>query len=114
MEMSVVSKQDAYTHVALSGRLDPESVRAKGYTFHEYTAAEGKPTLVDMSDVDFLASLGVGMLLQAAKELAVSGAKLVLVNPQQMVEGTLRSAGIVGMILIARDTEEAKRAVGVA
>ena len=113
MEMSVVSKQDEYTHVALAGRLDPESVRAKGYTFHEYTAAEGKPTIVDVGGVEFLASLGVGMLLQAAKELAVSGAKLVLVNPQKMVEGTLRSAGIVGMIHIARDTDEAKRAIGV-
>ena len=114
MEMSVVSRQDEYTHVALTGRMDPDSIREKGYTFHEYTAAMGKPTLVDVSEVEFLASLGVGMLLQAAKELALSGAKLVLVNPQQMVEGTLRSAGIVGLIHIARDTAEGKRAIGVA
>lgn len=107
MELRVVGQKDDLTHIALSGKLDVEGEAAIGAEFQRLTLDEKKSTVVDMSGVTYLASLGIRLLFTCAKRLAASHKKMVVLNPQPMVEETLKTSGTVNLIPIARDFEEA-------
>ena len=109
MNVKEVAADKRHTHVALAGRIDPDGVHEKGYEFHKLAAFPHRNLVVDMAEVTFIASLGIGMLLTAAKELAATGNKMVLLSPQKLVEGTLRTAGLTGLIHISRSLDEALR-----
>jgi anti-sigma B factor antagonist len=95
------------THVALVGRLDVAGLHAVDVKFHAYTAARKKPTLVDLSGLEFIASLGMGMLISCAKSLERNKVKMVLLSPIGQVEEALKAVGIDQVIPIARSTDEA-------
>jgi len=95
MELKVVRSDDQLTHLALSGRLDVA----------EHTKAK-KPVVVDMSEVSFLASLGIRMLFQGAKALFADGSKLVILKPQPLVEEILQTAGLTEIMPIVQDENE--------
>jgi anti-sigma B factor antagonist len=97
------------THLALIGKLDVAGLHATDVKFHGYSAARRKPTLVDMSQVEFIASLGMGMLISCAKSLHRHGAKMVLLRPTGIVEEALKAVGIDQVIPIAHSLEDAYR-----
>jgi anti-sigma B factor antagonist len=94
------------THVALVGRLDVAGLHEVDVKFHAYTAARRKPALVDMSGVDFITSLGMGMLISCAKSLQRHHVRMVLLKPTVLVGEALRAVGIDQVIPIV-DTQEA-------
>lgn len=98
MEMKTIKSDGDYTHLSLSGRLDIDGVREVETKFSAAVSAKGKPTIVDMTECAFLSSLGMRMLLGAAKTLKAKGAKLVLYNPQPLVLEALQTAGF-GLIM---------------
>ncbi len=61
-----------------------------------------------MSNVTFLASLGIRMLVEAAKGLKAPGAKIVLLKPQELVEKSLRSSGLHTILGMRHDVDEAR------
>ena len=65
--------------------------------------------MVDMSGVDFMASLGIRMLLSCAKSLHSHQAKLVLLSPQPLVASVLDSMGLDDILLVANDEAEARK-----
>ena len=72
MELKVIKADGDYTHVALCGRLDIDGVTSVEMNFTNVVSAKGKPAIVDMTEVSFIASLGMRMLLSAAKALRES------------------------------------------
>jgi anti-anti-sigma factor len=109
MELEMIERDDDITQVALIGRLDVTGLHDVDVEFHSHTAVRGKPTIVDVSAVDFIASLGMGMLISCAQSLQRSGASMVLLNPKGMVETTLKMAGIDQAIPVAHDIDDAIR-----
>jgi anti-anti-sigma factor len=109
IQLNEVQVDDRITHVALVGRLDVAGLHAVDVKFHGYTAARRRPTLVDLSGLEFLGSLGVGMFMSCARSLQRFGAKMVLLNPPPEVEEVLRAVGIEQGIPIVRSAEEAYR-----
>lgn len=101
MQLSIICANDSLTHVELVGRLDIESVNEIQDKFTFLTAARHRATLVDLSGVTFIGSLGMGMLVSVAKALHTRGAKMVLLKPAAPVEHSLRVAGIHEVIPIA-------------
>ena len=71
------------------------------------TTVRRKDTLVDVSQVTFIASLGMGMLVNAAKGLQRQGAKMVLLGPSTLVRHALEAAGINQVIPIANEESAA-------
>ncbi len=106
MQLEILRTDDTVTHVALSGRLDVEGVQAVSDQFVFATAPRGTATLVDLSKVAFLASLGISMLLSVAHALRPRGAKMVLCAPNQMVHKTLTAAGIDRLMPIVATVDE--------
>ncbi len=92
MRLKIIRDDDSIMHVAIVGRLDVQGVNDIQYEFLNQTTSLPKSTLVDLSQVPFLGSLGIGMLLSAAKSLERRGAKLVLLNPTALVTQALETA----------------------
>ena len=84
---------ESVTTLALEGRLDAATIITIQPEFMAKTAALKKPVLVDMSQVTFMASLCIRMLVEAAKVLKVSGARLALLKPTPLVEKALQASG---------------------
>jgi anti-anti-sigma factor len=108
-EIHVIESNDPVTHVALAGRLDSEGVDAIAIAFSGHTVARRRPTIVDLREVEFLASLAMGMIVRAARALKLHQAGMVLLAPREPVERALRSAQIDMITPIARDRDEALR-----
>jgi anti-anti-sigma factor len=111
IQLNQVQVDDRITHLAIIGQLDVAGLHAIDVRFHGYTAARRLPTLVDISGLDFIASLGMGMFVSCARSLQRSGVKMVLLNPKPEVEEVLKAVGIDQGIPIVRSVEEAHRAL---
>lgn len=105
MELKVIRADDEISHIALIGRMDHNGVSQVELKFLASTASRQKPALVDMSEVTFVVSLGIRMLLGAAKSLQATGNKMALVKTQPLVAETLRLAKLDEVFILA-DTEE--------
>ena len=107
MELRETARNDDITQVALIGKLDVAGLHSVDVKFHSATAARRRNAIVDFSGVDFISSLGIGMLVSCAKSLARHQARMVIVNPQPVVEEVLRLTAIDQAVPIVRTVEDA-------
>jgi anti-sigma B factor antagonist len=82
----VISEEAGVTKAELAGRLDTANVNDIEQQFTSGIMPKAQHTVVDLSNVSFIASLGIRMLLTTARGLAGRGAKLALfgANPAVM------------------------------
>lgn len=97
--------------ISLVGRLDNAGTHEIEAKFKELIAQPNISFIVDMSSVDFLASLGIRTLLLNAKEANSNGQKLVVLKPTQGVASVLKTAGIDSLIPVFTDQDEALAAL---
>jgi anti-anti-sigma factor len=100
------------TNIRLAGRMDVQGAQEIDLKFTGYTAKQ-RSVIVDLSGVNFLASIGIRTLLLAAKAVSGRGGKIVLLNPDDNVTKVLQMAGIDTMIPISRSLDDARLAVAV-
>lgn len=111
MKLTIIPRKDDITHVALAGRLDVTAADDVSTQFHSVIAARGKPAIVDLTDLEFIASLGIGALMECAWVLRGKGQKMVLMNPQERVERTLRVVSVETVVPITASLDEAVAAL---
>ena len=111
MQMDVSEIEGGIRQIRLAGRLDVEGTQAIDLKFTALTATRRAAIVVDLSQVSFLASIGMRTLLSSAKALALKGGKMVLLSPQPMVASALSTAGIDTLIPIHHDLESACKAL---
>ena len=111
MLLEAIERTDGITQVALVGRLDVTGLHEVDIKFHAATAARSRPAIVDLSGLEYIASLGMGMLISCAQSLRRKGHTMVLVGAQGDVDTALRRAGIDQAIPMASDIDEALRIV---
>ena len=109
--MDVKELPNGITEVKVVGRMDIKGVFAIEDGFASLADTKHK-LLVDMSDVTFLASLGIRTLVMSCKAVAAKGGDLVLLSPQENVEKVLKSAGIDQAIKIFASRDEAVAYLG--
>jgi anti-sigma B factor antagonist len=109
IQLNEIQMDDRITHLAIVGKLDITGLHAIDMKFHGYTAARRRPTLVDISGVDFITSLGMGLFISCARSLGRFGARMVLLQPQPEVEQALKAVGIDQGVPIVRTVEEGER-----
>ena len=98
---------DGVRKVSLAGRLDSAGVDLIETRFGAVIVAGGKPTVVDMAEVAFLASLGVRMLLSTTRSLSQKGSKLALYGAQPQVLEVIETMGFQDIVPIATSEAEA-------
>ncbi len=111
MELKILSEDSHLTKMAMAGKLDIQGEQAIGDDFRNALLRNNSNVLLDMTQVSYLASLGIRLLFKGAKDLAAQGKKLVVINPQPMVEDTLSSSGTAKFIPIAKSEEDALKLI---
>ncbi len=109
MEISSIGQSETLSHIKLTGRLDTPGVDRIEARFNAFTVAPARDAVIDLEHLDLITSMGIRMLVTAAKSLAVRGRKLVLLNPQGVVDETLQATDLYAIIPMARTLEEAER-----
>ena len=105
MEMTVVSLGDRVVKVTLVGRLDTQSVGRVEAQFLAHLAQDN--AIVDLSGVEFVASMGIRMLVSAAKTLRTRKAKLALFGAQPRVLQVLEAVSLQQIVPICATEAEA-------
>jgi anti-anti-sigma factor len=103
MELEIKNQSDQITYLALRGQLDTAGVGDVELNFTSHTVPRAKPLLLDMSEVTFLTSLGLRMLLTVAKALDRRGAKTVLLSPPPAVQQVLNLSGFDQLMPVHND-----------
>ena len=107
MQLNIIEQSPELILVGLVGRLDTAGVDQVETRFNAALHAT-RNAIVDLSAVEFLSSMGVRMLLAAAKALARGGRRMVLVAPRPLVEGALRHTAIDEIIPVRADMAGAR------
>lgn len=96
--------------VILEGRLDIEGSQAVDLRFSAMTTTARRQIVVDLSGVSFLASIGIRLLITAARGQHSRGGRVVLASAQPAVRKVLASSGIDQLIPVFDDLESARDA----
>jgi anti-sigma B factor antagonist len=114
MELTTEQLADGVQKIALSGRMDSAGTEQIDLRFTGLTVTRPALIVVDLSQVSFLASIGMRTLLTCAKALALRGGHMALAAPQTLVEEVLRLAGIDALIPVYADIGSACEGLKVA
>jgi anti-anti-sigma factor len=111
IRLDLVEASDALTCVALFGRLDADGVGRIETALTDQVVARRKPAVIDITGVEFIASMGIGMLISLAKSMGVHGLGLavVAVGPASEI---LKLAEMPRIFPVVGTRDEAFRALG--
>jgi anti-sigma B factor antagonist len=96
--------------VVLSGRIDIAGAHAIDMPM-SIVAGTRRAVVIDLSAVEFMASMGLRTIVVSAKAIMNKRGKVVLLSPQPQVEEVITVSGIDDLIPICRDEAEAIAAV---
>lgn len=106
MKLTQLESTDRITNLLLSGSLDIAGVRDVELDFARLAAGK-QAVVVDFSGVTFIASLGMRMLLSAAKKLDSEGGRLILHSVPPLIETAFETAGLTTVLPIVKDAPDA-------
>jgi anti-anti-sigma factor len=104
MELSEV---EGVKKVILVGRLDTAGVSLIETRFAAGVASAGRHTMVDLTQVEFLASLGVRMLITTTRALSGRGARLVMYGATPPVMEIIETMGFSDIVPVVDSESEA-------
>jgi len=99
--------------VKLRGRLDTPGVDRIEQKFTAAVVPDRHNTVVDLSEVSFIASMGLRMFIGLAKALKRQNAKLVLFAPQSQVNEVFTTVLLRDIVPVVADEAEAIRIAAV-
>lgn len=108
MDLTVESVDDGAVRVALAGRLDTVGVDQVETRFNAAAVADARHALIDMAAVDFISSMGVRLLITAARAKASRGGRMALFGLQPVVQETLGIVALDQIIPIGTDLADAR------
>lgn len=94
--------------IKLIGKLDVVGTGEIETKFAGYCSGDKVRVAVDLSEVDFLASIGIRLLTLTAKSVASRGGRMALVKPTPDVQRVLEITGIPAMIPMYSQLESAE------
>ena len=98
--------------IKLSGRLDLNGTYSVEVSFVRHCQGEKVRVIVDLSEVDFISSVGIPMLVNTAKSVMDRGGNFVLLNPSNNIKGILEMVGVFHTIKVYNDINEAITELG--
>jgi anti-anti-sigma factor len=110
MEVTIREFGDLGTRVVLVGKLD---IAGAGKVELPLATVAGSRNhiVVDMTGVDFIASIGIRHLVLASKTVARGARKLLLLDPNPLVTEVLVTTGLQDLLPIVRSEDEARAAL---
>ena len=108
MELQYSEVNNNVKLLKLIGRLDIVGVGEIENQFAESCMGETPRVIIDLSDVEFLASIGIRLLTLNAKSVASRGGRMVMLNPKPDIRDVLEITGIPAIIPIYENLEAAE------
>ncbi len=108
MEIQYSELENNIRVLKLVGTLDILGVGEIETKFAGYCAGENPQVLVDLTNVDYLASIGIRLLLINAKSVMRRNGRMVLLNPNPEVRNILEVTGIPAIIPVYEGLESAE------
>jgi anti-anti-sigma factor len=107
MKMKITDARDGVVDVALIGRLDTPGVAGIELNFTATLVPRAARAVIDMSQVEFIGSMGIRMLISVARALAKKQGKLVLYGPQPLVQEVFITTSLGEIIPVQPDAATA-------
>lgn len=111
MQMHTEVIGGSITKVSLSGKLDIAGAHAIDLRFN-VVVGQNRAIVVDLSEVSFLASMGLRTLIMGAKTVASKGGRMLLLSPSEDVRKVLDDSGTSTLLPIYSDLNDAVAALG--
>jgi anti-anti-sigma factor len=110
--MNISEIDGVVTRVQLRGRLDAPGADQIGLRFTSAVTSAGRDAIIDLAGLEFIASLGLRLLISNARALGNKGAKLVLFGAPELVQNVFDDAALDQIITIVRTEADALAALG--
>lgn len=107
MELTYADLENGVRKIDLKGRLDIEGANSVDLRFTALAATQRAFLVVDLTFIDFIASLGVATLVRTAKAVSLRKGKLVLLNPQPNVAKVLAATRVDQVVPVCMSLDEA-------
>lgn len=111
VDMEIADLDNGLTKITLSGRLDAPGVDRIEARFVAAVVPANKSAVVDISGVDFVASMGIRLFITVARSLAMRHAKLAIYGAQSMVNEVFDHVSLSEMVPVVASESEAIAAV---
>lgn len=112
MAVEVIQLTDRYSLVALSGQLTQMGVERITGELYTATVKRNLPAIIDLSEVSFMASAGLGLLASVRKQLQKHDAEVVLLHANEQVAQTIRTSRLDVLFPIVDTLDEALAHLG--
>jgi anti-anti-sigma factor len=110
MELTYEDLEDGVRAIRLKGRLDLEGADAIDLKLTSLAAVRQGSVVLDLALVEFLASIGVSVIVRTAKALSSRGGRLVLLSPRPNIADVLTRTQIDQIIPVFYDLAAARAA----
>lgn len=108
MELHASQLNNGISLIKLNGKLDAVGVGKIEKQLLDYCSGENVRMVVDMSGVEFIASIGIRLLTVSAKSLSKHKGKMVILNPTVEIQRVLEKGGVPAVIPIYSHLESAE------
>jgi len=106
MEMQVENHDD-YTLIKLIGRFDLEAHKQHEMRFSAHTATNSGKVILDLSELEMIVSLSIGLLVSSSKAIKGRGGKMIIVTAPGVVRDTLQMLQLNQAIDLVESVEDA-------
>jgi anti-anti-sigma factor len=107
----LITNVSGVTKAEFSGRLDTANVNQMETAFVAGVVPKSQNTVVDLTNVTFIASLGIRMLLSAARVLSRRNAKFVMYGANPLVMDIIEMTSLGDIIPVLKTEAEAMAAI---
>jgi anti-anti-sigma factor len=112
LELEVVEEiVDQHIRLALVGALDTQGQTQISIKITALTVPFRRDTIVDMSGVTYISSMGIGLLLSISSGLQRYGKRLFLLAPQPLVANVLQVSRLQKQLQVVLSEEQLQRAL---
>ena len=107
MKLHVSKLEHGIRLIVLNGKMDSAGVYAIEMDFAHHCGGDNRRVLVDLSNVSYISSIGIPLLVDTAKGVIGKGGRMILYNPQKNVMDVLELVGVTHIIPIHYDLSAA-------
>jgi anti-anti-sigma factor len=107
VEMSINPVEDRLVKVTFSGRLDAAAVDRVETRFVASVVPNGNSAIIDLSELEYIATLGVRMLVTVARSLRMKQAKMALYGVDEPVKWLFDTIALQQLVEICATEAEA-------
>jgi anti-anti-sigma factor len=108
LKMRTEELPEGLRKITLTGSMDIEGTQSIELQLNTQTSIEKAYIILDLSAVEFMASIGIGVIVQCARSARRRGGNLVLLAPQPVVALVLTKTRIDTVVPIAATLDEAR------